>query len=385
MKKLLLLIASLNYVLSQTATCASQSSSTCNGTGYCYWTTTCIMAECHKVTDIRACRTGGHLKTNNKCTEITSIDPNFLNQCMENDQTTLMYSYVRFPTDITQLFSSKTSSGYLVTTIMTAKYTSQYKYEILTVNILSATTSELLNIMNAYVQMQYDLADPEIHPLYLEKAIYESMQAIRDDVTLTLTGTTKRQDYYTVLWRMTDAYFLKLRAYQPFYISNKYLINFGFSHFNRFSLTLTSQYQSTKITWSTYTENGYLELLIVPAEQFGILATLSDIIIIRPSKLDGSDATLTFILEWSWSYTGTQPTTSANLYTIDKVEMNNFVSQGSANCNTSTKKCTKSISSLQTTAAYVIAESSFTTQSAGSRYYTRCRLGRFTWGGSSCT
>lgn len=67
------------------------------------------------------------------------------------------------------------------------------------------------------------------------------MQAIRDDVTLTFSSTpNKKQDYYTVLWRMTDAYFLKLRSYQPFYISNKYLINFGFAHFNRITITLTS-------------------------------------------------------------------------------------------------------------------------------------------------
>lgn len=65
---------------------------------------------------------------------------------------------------------------------------------------------------------------------------------------------------------MTDAYFLKLRSYQPFYISSKYLVNFGFSHFNRLSLTLTSQYQTTLISWSTYNDNGYLELLVIPAE-----------------------------------------------------------------------------------------------------------------------
>lgn len=34
---------------------------------------------------------------------------------------------------------------------MTAKYTSQYKYEVLTLNILKASTTELLNIMVAYV------------------------------------------------------------------------------------------------------------------------------------------------------------------------------------------------------------------------------------------
>jgi hypothetical protein len=42
-------------------------------------------------------------------------------------------------------------SGYLATQIMTAKYTAVYKYEVLTLNILSASTTELLNIMTAYV------------------------------------------------------------------------------------------------------------------------------------------------------------------------------------------------------------------------------------------
>ncbi|CAD8154659.1 unnamed protein product [Paramecium octaurelia] len=388
MKKFLILFTSLSYALSQTANCVGMSSSACaTNSGYCYWTgSACQLAECHKVTDVRACRTSvsGYLVAQSKCTEILSIDPNFLNQCMEYDQTTMMYAYARFPTDITQLYSTKTTSGYLVTTIMTAKYTSQYKYEILTVNILTASSAELLNIMNAYVQMQYDLADPEIHPSYLEKAIYESMQAIRDDVTLTFSSTpNKKQDYYTVLWRMTDAYFLKLRSYQPFYISNKYLINFGFSHFNRFLLTLTSQYQSTQIQWAAYSDNGYLELLVIPAEQFGIIGSLSDIIIIRPSKLDGSDASLTFTLKWQWSYTGTQPQSNANLYSFDKVEMNTFTSVVSAGCNTSTKTCQPSSITLTTTKAYMIGPNSFPSQVNTSRYYSRCRLGRFTWNGSS--
>ncbi|CAD8163512.1 unnamed protein product [Paramecium pentaurelia] len=385
LKKLLILIASLNCVFSQTIDCAGMIETSCTAAGYCFWTgSACQLAECHKVSDIRACRSSlnGFLVVNNKCTEIPSINSNFLNQCMEYDQTTMMYSYVRFPPDISQLSSSQTSDGYLVTTIMTAKYTSKYKFEILTVNILTASTLQLMNIMNAYIQMQYDLADPQIHPLYLEKAIYESMQVIRDDVTLTLTGTNKRQDYYTLLWRMTDAYFLKLRSYQPFYISSKYLINFGFSHFNRLSLTLISQYQTTLISWSTYNDNGYLELLVIPAEQFGILSSLSDIIIIRPSNIDGSDATLSYTLKWTWSYTGTQPTSSANLYTFDKIEMNGFTSQGSAGCDTSTKTCTINISSQSTTQAYLIAETAITTQVATGRYYTRCRLGRFTWNGS---
>ncbi|CAK80566.1 unnamed protein product (macronuclear) [Paramecium tetraurelia] len=388
LKKLLILIASLNSVFSQTIDCAGMIQTTCTAAGYCFWTgTACRLAECHKVSDIRACRSSlnGFLVLNNKCAEIPSINSNFLNQCMEFDQTTMMYSYVKFPSDITQLSSSQTTGGYLVTTIMTARYTSKYKYEIVTVNILTASTSELMNIMNAYIQMQYDLADTQIHPMYLEKAIYESMQAIRDDVALTLTGTTnKRQDYYTLLWRMTDAYFLKLRAYQPFYISNKYLINSGFSHFNRFSLTLGSQYQTTQISWTSYNDNGYLELLVIPAEQFGILSSLSDIFIIRPSNIDGSDATLTYSLQWTWSYTGTQPTSSANLYTFDKIEMNGFTSQGSAGCNTSTKTCTINISSQSTTKSYLIAETAITSQVATGRYYTRCRLGRFTWSGTSC-
>ncbi|CAD8055998.1 unnamed protein product [Paramecium primaurelia] len=391
MKKLLILIASLSYAFTYTTTCIGITQTACTtAAGYCFWTgTACQLAECHKVTDVRACRSStpaGFLKSSTKCTEITSNDPNFLNQCMEHDQTTMMYAYVRFPQDITQLYSSKTTSGYLVTTIMTAKYTSQYKYEILTVNILTASTTELLNIMNAYVQMQYDLVDPEIHPQYLEKAIYESMQAIRDDVTLTLTGTTnKRQDYYTVLWRMTDAYFLKLRSYQPFYISNKYLINFGFSHFNRFSVTLSSQFQSTKVYWTSYNDNGYLELLVIPAEQFGILNSFSDVIIIRPSNLDGSDATLSYTIQWSWTFTGTQPSGSSNIYTFDKIEMNAFTSLGTASCNTSSKICSKAFTNQSTTKAYVIGDSAVASQTNTGRYYTRCRLGRFNWNGSTNT
>jgi hypothetical protein len=62
-----------------------------------------------------------------------------------------MWSYVRFPVDITQSSPTTTMSGYLATQIMTAKYTAVYKYEVLTLNILSASTTELLNIMTAYV------------------------------------------------------------------------------------------------------------------------------------------------------------------------------------------------------------------------------------------
>lgn len=73
---ILLLIASLKIVSSQTAACSTYNSGTCNNSGYCYYaTSTCISAECYKVTDIRACRSGGALAT--LCKEITSIDPNF--------------------------------------------------------------------------------------------------------------------------------------------------------------------------------------------------------------------------------------------------------------------------------------------------------------------
>lgn len=55
---------------------------TCTAAGYCFWTgSNCYLAECHKVSDIRACRSSlsGFLVVNNKCAELPSIDPNFLN------------------------------------------------------------------------------------------------------------------------------------------------------------------------------------------------------------------------------------------------------------------------------------------------------------------
>lgn len=72
------------YAASWDTSCNSLTSVTCPAKGFCFYTgSSCITGECHKVTDIRACRisTNGYLTTAGsgigKCIEIPSVNPNF--------------------------------------------------------------------------------------------------------------------------------------------------------------------------------------------------------------------------------------------------------------------------------------------------------------------
>jgi len=65
--------------------CNGLGSGPCTATGFCYFTSgsNCWFGECHKVTDIRACRTSstGYLTSAGsgigKCIELPSVNPNF--------------------------------------------------------------------------------------------------------------------------------------------------------------------------------------------------------------------------------------------------------------------------------------------------------------------
>lgn len=72
-----------------------------------------------------------------------------------------------------------------------------------------------------------------------------------------------------------------------------------------------------KVTWTTYTENGYMQIVSFAPEQFGITGTRSDIIFITPKKLsDHSNMSVSFTLTFSW--TSAQTDTTLRIYTFDK-------------------------------------------------------------------
>ena len=100
----------------------------------------------------------------------------------------------------------------------------------------------------------------------------------------------------------------------------------------------------------------------------------SDVMIIKPTALDGTAATLSYTITWSWTYSGNQPSSSTRLYLIDKIEMTLTSAMSNYNCDTSTKVCTFAVTSQAGTAAYVITTNSVACNSS-TRYYSRCRLG----------
>ncbi|CAD8163853.1 unnamed protein product [Paramecium octaurelia] len=364
--------------------CSTYFQNNCLASGYCDWMSNrCEPIECHKVTEPRAClgKLSGYLYQQQRCKISPNLDPKFKNICIEYQQDTLMWGYLVYPQDNTQNSKYATASGFQISKISTSRYPIQVKSEILTLNILKAQNSDLLNIMYGYLQQTYELCNDDDIPIqFLEKAIYESMQQIRDDTTISYTSSTfNKTQFYSALWGMTDAFFQKLRKQKVnYYISYKYLINFGFANLNQEKIVLETQFSVFEITWN-YTQPGYLEVLVMPAEQFGFYSIHSDMIVIRASDLNGytikNPRTLAFYHRNQQQFSGKH---------LQRVDLRNMGLSSTGAVCVPLVECKISLSGCGKN-AYIFGD--VTINNCAGRSQSACRLGGCIWNDSmdSCS
>ncbi|CAK78034.1 unnamed protein product (macronuclear) [Paramecium tetraurelia] len=385
MKIILTLIAIFGIVVDgYQIACSTYHQNNCFASGYCDWISgVCKLLECHKVTEPRACsgKLSGYLYQNQRCKISPNLDPKFQNLCIEYDQDTLMWGYLVYPQDNTQNSTYTTASGFQISKISTNRYPTQVKSEILTLNILKAKNNDLLNIMYGYLQQSNELCNDDNIPIaFLEKAIYESMQQIRDDETISYTSTTfNKFQFHLALWGMTDAFFQKLRKQKlNMYISYKYLINFGFANLKLEKIVLETQFQVFEITWE-YVQPGYLEVLVMPAEQFGFYSIHSDIIVIRASDLNGY--TIVNQRKLQFYHRNQQAFFSKTLHSIDLTNMQK--TNTSIVCSPFSS-CGGTLSG-QGRRAYIFGDKNI--NDCGGRSQSECRLGKCNWTDSTgnCT
>lgn len=78
---ILLLLISVTGAAIGVTTCASLNSANCLASGYCVWVGSCVNAECHKITEPNACRTGGAVLAN--CVDLVTYVPPLDNTCRD--------------------------------------------------------------------------------------------------------------------------------------------------------------------------------------------------------------------------------------------------------------------------------------------------------------
>ncbi|CAD8163514.1 unnamed protein product [Paramecium pentaurelia] len=304
----------LGYTAPGQLTCDSTNFPTeisCKTSGYCKWTTTCVPytmpTECYKINEIGACRSGGvyATPTPTNCYQINSLNVQYENVCTPNSDNKIDYNYVRFPISNTGL-ATHSLTGITVADLQTKTLQADYLYQVFTVNIQLATNAQLNDILDLYVIYDEELVKTTTHPYYIEKALFQTIQNIRDDTTIT---PTLRGATLVKFWQLADIFLYRVRTFSKHYQTNYYILNFAQTTFSRLYLTINGQEHTTTFSWTSYTKNGYVQVISYPGTQFGIPTTaLSDVYYVKiiddsqpltsttaPTPFTGLSLTVTYI------------------------------------------------------------------------------------------
>ncbi|CAK78033.1 unnamed protein product (macronuclear) [Paramecium tetraurelia] len=294
-------------------TCSSITNATlCKMAGNCqvssYSPVTCqTITDCYRVSEVQACLLSPAANTIANCIAF-NIDYKYENICVKTAETSVPNGLLRFrrQANITRspdITLSETPVSVLTTTTTPQKYT----YQLFTLDILLASPTQLTAILDAFNHGYNQLITDAVQPKFLEKAVIETFQSIRDDITYTLAT---RSAQLSKAWDLVNILFQRYWSYKAYYVQNYDFINFGFSDLNRQKLVITTKTYEIEFTWATYANNGYIYVMTLAPEQFGIISVkqLSDLIWIKIVKDDGTDQTTTDVpvsIKYTWVNTAT--------------------------------------------------------------------------------
>ncbi|CAK82382.1 unnamed protein product (macronuclear) [Paramecium tetraurelia] len=264
------------------------------------------ITDCYRVSEVQTCiqnAISGCIPLN--------IDYKYENVCVKTGETSVPNGLLRFrrQANITRspdITLSETPVSVLTTTTTPQKYS----YQLFTLDILLASPTQLSAILDAFNHGINQLITDAVQPKFLEKAVIETFQNIRDDVTYTLAT---RSAQLSKAWDLVNILFQRYQNYKAYYVQNYDFINFGFSDLNRQKLVITTNKYEIELTWSTYAYNGYIYVMTLAPEQFGIISVkqLSDLIWIKIVKDDGTAQLIADVpvsIKYTWVNTATQYT-----------------------------------------------------------------------------
>ncbi|CAD8066068.1 unnamed protein product [Paramecium primaurelia] len=295
--------------------CASLTNATlCMQSGNCQVssfgaTITCQpITDCYRVSEVQACLLTPAANSISGCVPL-NIDYKYENVCVKTGETSVPNGLLRFrrQANITRspdITLSETPVSVLTTTTTPQKYT----YQLFTLDILLASPTQLAAILDAFNHGINQLITDAVQPKFLEKAVIETFQNIRDDVTYT---QSTRSTQLGKAWDLVNILFQRYQNYKAYYVQNYDFINFGFSDLNRQKLVITTKTYEIELTWATYANNGYIYVMTLAPEQFGIISIkqLSDLIWIKIVKDDGTTQDLTAVpvfIKYTWVNTATE-------------------------------------------------------------------------------
>ncbi|CAD8078383.1 unnamed protein product [Paramecium sonneborni] len=302
-------------------TCTGETNATlCMMKGNCevtaYTTVTCAaITDCYRISEVQACiaATVGYITG---CVPI-NIDYKYENVCVKSGETKVPNGLLRFRRQANITRSPDITLSETPVTILTTTTTPQkYTYQLFTLDILLASPTQLSTILDAFNHGINQLITDAVQPKFLEKAVIETFQSIRDDVTYTLTT---RSDQLIKAWDLVNILFKRYESYKAYYVQNYDFINFGFSNLNRQKIVLTTKTYEIEITWTSYANNGYIYVMTLAPEQFGIISVgqLSDLIWIKTVKIDGTAQTITEVpisIKYTWIDTTLYSTTFYQIF-----------------------------------------------------------------------
>ncbi|CAD8201290.1 unnamed protein product [Paramecium pentaurelia] len=258
----------------------------CLNSGYCKWSgSSCGLytsdQDCYRIDEIGACRINGKYQT--LCTPLDLVSIEYKNVC--GVSATVDYNYVRYPI-INNGYSTYSISGLTVAQLKVAKPQMNFLYQILTVNIQVAQNSELQEILDLYQEYEPAFLNATVHPFYLEKCLFQTLQNLRDDTTI-LTKAEK-ENTITKFWNIVQVYQKKMAIYSKHYQTNYYFLNFAQTTFSRLFISIEGQDHTTSLTWIKYERNGFIQVISYTPKFFGINDALTDVIYVNVVAEDGT-------------------------------------------------------------------------------------------------
>ncbi|CAD8119883.1 unnamed protein product [Paramecium sonneborni] len=257
----------------------------CLNSGYCKWNgSSCVLytsnQDCYRIDEIGACRANG--KYESLCMPLDLLNIEYKNVC--GITTTIDYNFVRYPI-VTTGYPHFSISGLTLAQLKVAKPQINFLFQVLTVNIQIAPNKELQDILDLYKEYEVTFQNVTVHPYYLEKCLFQTLQNLRDD-TQPLSSTDK-QNTLTKFWSIVQVYQKKMAFYSKHYQTNYYFLNFAQTTFSRLYITIEGQDHTTSLTWVKYQRNGYIQAVSYTPKLFGINDALTDVVYINVIAEDG--------------------------------------------------------------------------------------------------
>ncbi|CAK57165.1 unnamed protein product (macronuclear) [Paramecium tetraurelia] len=289
--------------------CSDFYESECFQSGYCYWDDfQCNPQPCHLVTEQNACRTGGALQIG--CKPVSYTPPQFVASCYSSAYTKQKIYLYRFISDLSPEDRFQTS----VTIEQPSVEAMEKLYKL---DLLSSSNFELNNILDSYLNQAPILIGEYSHPYYLERAIYESLQNVRDDLKII---KSERSDTMIKILELIDIYYQRLNTYSEKYSTFYNFVNFNHIHFKYLGFSFQNLIE---LSWTTYPENGFFSLTVIYPQIFGIQSAVSPIFMIRTTN----QINLQYTMKWAITTTD-----FVQLRRIDLVSMNLYDAEYLPNC-----------------------------------------------------